>query len=84
LNIYSQIQKWNKWMVMAELFSLCVYLISILWLKSYFDLKFIISSDFFWKVLIITIVAWLPLQLTKWIKEMVWPPKYRQIQEGPL
>lgn len=84
LNISSQIQKWNRWMVIAELFSLFVYLISILWLKSYFDLKFIISSDFFWKVLIITIVAWLPLQLTKWIKEMIWPPKYRQIQEGPL
>lgn len=83
LNIYSQIQKWNKWMVLAEVFSLAAYSISILWLKNYFDLKFIVTYDFFLKVLIITFVAWLPLHLTKIIKEMVWPPKHKQIQEGP-
>ena len=82
LNIYSQIQRWKLLMVLAELFSLCAYFVSILWLKNYFDLKFIVTTDFFWKVLIITAVAWLPLHLVKSIKEMVWPPKSKQIQEG--
>jgi phospholipid-translocating ATPase len=82
LNIYSQIQRWKLLMVLAELFSLCAYFVSILWLKNYFDLKFIVTADFFWKVWIITAVAWLPLHLVKSIKEMVWPPKSKQIQEG--
>jgi phospholipid-translocating ATPase len=81
LNIYSQIQRWKVLMVLAELFSLVAYLVSIVWLKSYFDVKMIVTADFFWKVLIITFIAWLPLHLTKMIKETVWPPRSKQIQE---
>ncbi|OMJ71781.1 hypothetical protein SteCoe_29926 [Stentor coeruleus] len=80
LNIFSQIQNWKPPMVLAELFSLLIYLISIIFLKSYFDLKFIVRADFFWKVLIITAVSWLPLHMAKVIKEKIWPPKNRQIQ----
>jgi phospholipid-translocating ATPase len=68
-------------MVLAELLSLFVYVVSIVFLKGYFDLKFIVRADFFWKVLIITAVSWLPLHMTKVIKEKIWPPKNRQIQD---
>ncbi|OMJ93370.1 hypothetical protein SteCoe_3608 [Stentor coeruleus] len=81
LNIFSQIQTWNFFMVLAELLSLFVYVVSIVFLKGYFDLRFIVRADFFWKVLIITAVAWLPLHMTKVIKEKIWPPKNRQIQD---
>lgn len=81
LNIFSQIQNWKPPMVIAELFSLLIYLISIIFLKGYFDLKFIVRADFFWKVLIITAVSWLPLHMAKVIKEKIWPPKNRQIQD---
>lgn len=82
LNIYSQVQTWTWAMAGAELLSLTVYWISILLLKNYFNLSFIVRVDFFWKVLIITAVAWLPLHLIKYIKEKIWPPKSKQIQDN--
>ena len=69
-------------MAAAELFSLTIYWISILLLKNYFNMSFIIRADFFWKVLIITVIAWLPLHLVKAIKDIIWPPKSKQLQEN--
>ena len=82
LNIYSQVQTWTWPMVGAEMVSLTVYWISVLLLKNYFNMNFIIRADFFWKVLIITAVAWLPLHLIKFFKEKIWPPKSKQIQDN--
>jgi phospholipid-translocating ATPase len=83
LNVFSQIHTWTWLIVIAELSSLAVYWVCIILLKNYFNLRFIIRLDFFWKVLIITTISWLPVYLTKCIKERIWPPKSKQIQDNP-
>ena len=62
-----EIQKWHILMVLAELISVIIYLASLIILKTYFDITFIFTVDFLWKVLAITSVSTLPPAILKCI-----------------
>lgn len=80
LNVASQIEMWNIWIAFSEIISFALYAVCILLLKNYFNLQFIITLDFFWKVLLITAVSWCPLHLTKIIKNKICPPRSYRLQ----
>jgi phospholipid-translocating ATPase len=80
LNVASQIETWNIWIAGSEIISFILYAICILLLKNYFNLQFIVTVDFFWKVLMITAISWCPLHFTKIIKNKSCPSKSRQLK----
>ncbi|KAJ8962844.1 hypothetical protein NQ318_001244 [Aromia moschata] len=63
------IRTWHYLMVLAELFSLGLYGLSLIVLHDYFDSEFIRTKDFFWKVIVITLISCLPLYILKFLRK---------------
>lgn len=73
------IRTWHVLMILAELFSLAVYGISLILFHEYFDSEFIKTTDFFWKVLVITLISCLPLYILKILRKKFSPPSYSKL-----
>lgn len=73
------IRTWHHIMVIAEFLSLALYLLSLFVLKDNFDADFITTTDFLWKVLVITLVSCLPLYILKFLRKKFSPPSYTKL-----
>lgn len=68
-----EITTWHIYMVISEVVTLFFYVISIAFLPEYFDLDFVVSTRFAWKVAVIIAVSALPLYVIKLIRSRVAP-----------
>jgi phospholipid-translocating ATPase len=73
------IHTWHWTMVVAQLLSLAIYILSMFVLTDYFDLIFVTSPEFVWKTLVITLVSCLPLYILKFLKHRLAPPSYAKL-----
>ncbi|CEO98647.1 hypothetical protein PBRA_006761 [Plasmodiophora brassicae] len=73
LNVAFEIHKWTWTMVLCELVSLLLYLVSLTMLKDQIDIVFVMSSDFLWKVTVITCTATLPVSIAKYLQSKISP-----------
>ena len=80
INVAVEINTWNRYMVLSELITLLLYLCSMLYLNTSFDITFIATWDFLWKVTVVTLVSCLPLYLAKIIKAKLDPPSYSKLK----
>ncbi|KAH3760350.1 aminophospholipid-transporting P-type ATPase [Pelomyxa schiedti] len=67
LNIAFEIRTWNLLIVIGELLTLVVYIGSIFVLPNYFDIGFILTWSYWWKVMVVTAFTCLPVSLSKLI-----------------
>ncbi|KIK19433.1 hypothetical protein PISMIDRAFT_107630 [Pisolithus microcarpus 441] len=74
-----EITTWHTYMVIAEVVTLFLYVISIAFLPEYFDLEFVISTRFAWKVAVIVAVSALPLYVIKAIRSRIAPAAYSKL-----
>ncbi|PAV15674.1 aminophospholipid-transporting P-type ATPase [Pyrrhoderma noxium] len=68
-----EITTWHVYMVLSEIITLLIYAISIVFLPEYFDLGFVTTIRFAWKVGLIVAVSAFPLYLYKLIRSRVRP-----------
>ncbi|XP_040841083.1 probable phospholipid-transporting ATPase IIB isoform X1 [Ochotona curzoniae] len=73
------VRTWHWLMVVAELLSLGCYVASLAFLNEYFDLAFISTATFLWKVSAITVVSCLPLYILKYLRRKLSPPRYSKL-----
>ncbi|XP_060987095.1 probable phospholipid-transporting ATPase IIB isoform X4 [Dama dama] len=73
------VRTWHWLMVVAELLSLGCYVASLAFLNEYFDVAFITTVTFVWKVSAITVVSCLPLYVLKYLKRKLSPPSYSKL-----
>ncbi|XP_057555052.1 probable phospholipid-transporting ATPase IIB isoform X4 [Hippopotamus amphibius kiboko] len=73
------VRTWHWLMVVAELLSLSCYVASLAFLNEYFDVAFITTVTFVWKVSAITGVSCLPLYVLKYVKRKLSPPSYSKL-----
>ncbi|XP_058801289.1 probable phospholipid-transporting ATPase IIB isoform X2 [Phymastichus coffea] len=73
------IRTWHHLMVIAEVFSLALYMLSLVVLKDYFDADFIKTPDFLWKVVVITLISCMPLYILKLLRKKFSPPSYTKL-----
>ncbi|KAM9416345.1 putative phospholipid-transporting ATPase IIB [Salvelinus alpinus] len=66
-------------MVLAEFLSLGCYIASLAFLNEYFDLAFITTPAFLWKLSVIPVVSCLPLYIIKYLKRKFSPPSYSNL-----
>ncbi|EZG55255.1 putative phospholipid-transporting ATPase, partial [Gregarina niphandrodes] len=65
LNVATEVLTWHRAMVVAELASVALYLLSLVCLPEYFDLTFVFTTTFWYKVSAITVLSWLPVHCYK-------------------
>nr|XP_039267375.1 probable phospholipid-transporting ATPase IIB [Styela clava] len=75
------IRTWHWVMVISEIGSLTIYIISLIILKDYFDPEFLTTTAFLWKVAVITAVSCVPLFLLKYIRKKFSPPSYSKLND---
>ncbi|KAF8438445.1 hypothetical protein L210DRAFT_2265922 [Boletus edulis BED1] len=68
-----EITTWHTYMVISEVVTLFFYVISIAFLPEYFDLEFVVSTRFAWKVAVIVAISALPLYVIKLIRSRISP-----------
>jgi len=68
-----EITIWHVYMIISEVLTLCLYAFSMIFLPEYFDLSFVVSVQFGWKVAVIIAVSALPLWIIKLIKSRIAP-----------
>ncbi|XP_039593639.1 probable phospholipid-transporting ATPase IIB isoform X2 [Polypterus senegalus] len=73
------IRTWHWLMVVGEFLSLGCYVASLAFLNEYFDVIFITTLTFLWKVSAITVVSCLPLYILKYLKRKFSPPSYSKL-----
>ncbi|XP_061026355.1 probable phospholipid-transporting ATPase IIB isoform X1 [Eubalaena glacialis] len=73
------VRTWHWLMAVAELLSLGCYVASLAFLNKYFDVAFITTVTFVWKVSAITVVSCLPLYVLKYLKRKLSPPSYSKL-----
>jgi len=69
----------NPWIIIANILSIFVYVASMFALPSYFDIPFVVSIGFVWRVLVIIVVSLLPVYVVKLIINKINPPSYTKL-----
>ncbi|KAJ3389301.1 putative aminophospholipid-translocase [Lobulomyces angularis] len=75
-----EIQTWHAYMIYSEIITVLLYLFSMTILKTDFDLSFILTWPFIWKVTVITAVSSMPLYIIKMVKFKFSPPSYTKLE----
>jgi len=83
LNVASEVHHWHEFMIMAEVLSLYLYAYAMLILRSYFDVSFIFSYEFLWKLVAIVAVSWMPVHIVKIVRKCVKPPTAAKLLDDP-
>lgn len=78
LNIYSTIRTWHKIITISIIVSAITYFISLFFLKNLFLLSSLSLFDFL-HILIISLSAWLPVQIFKLIKKKIRPSQIDKV-----
>eukprot|EP01130_Rhizamoeba_saxonica_P001854 TRINITY_DN11681_c0_g1_i1.p1 TRINITY_DN11681_c0_g1~~TRINITY_DN11681_c0_g1_i1.p1 ORF type:complete len:1068 (-),score=186.53 TRINITY_DN11681_c0_g1_i1:43-3246(-) len=78
-NVAFEIHKWHVLVVISEVVTLGLYFVSMVILKSYFDLSFILTTNFVWKTSLIVAMGCLPVLIWKIIKSKYYPPAYAKL-----
>lgn len=71
---------WHPVMIFCLLGTALVYAASVPFLGDYFDLKFVITLDWVWRVVAVTAVSIIPIWAAKLIKQSWSPPSYRKVR----
>ncbi|BGP19964.1 Putative aminophospholipid-translocase [Rhodosporidiobolus nylandii] len=76
-----EITTWHMLMVVSEVFTLGLYVVSIAFLPEYFDLSFVLSPPFAWKVALIVAISAAPLWIIKKVKAKFAPTQYAKLRD---
>ena len=79
LMVALEINTWHYIMVLCEIGSIFIYVLSVRFLETEFDRPFMTSISFFSKVMAITIFSFLPLYLIKVVRHFLSPPSYAKL-----
>jgi len=74
-----EVHRWKKFIIYAQLFTIIFYIGSMFYLKTDFDVNFIVTIDFLWKVLAITSVSYIPLFVVKTLRKCIHPSTYSRV-----
>ena len=82
LNVYLEISTYHWFMWVAFGSTCVVYLLTILILNYYLDIYFIFKANIFWKIPILSIVAWAPFFIFTRIKKRFFPETIEKLNQA--
>ena len=78
--VAAEVTTWHPIMIFSIVGTAAFYFGSIPFLGGYFDLKYVISVAFLWRVLAISAVSLIPPYAMKLLRRKIRPPSYRKVQ----
>ena len=81
LNIYTEINKIHWFMIFSLLGTCAVYTLTLAFLNNYLDIYFVIKKDIFWKIIVISVIAWIPFFSANKIKKYCFPQEYDKVND---
>lgn len=75
-----EINTWNKTMMLSEIITFLIYVVSVPWLGDYFNLKYVASVSFLWQVVVILAVSITPIWFLRTLYRRLNPPNYAKVQ----
>ena len=82
LNVYLEINTYHWFMWVAFSLTCVVYLLTIYILKYYLDIYYIFSLNVFWKIPILSFVAWAPFFIVAKIKKRCFPETVEKLNQA--
>jgi len=76
LMVALEVHTWHRMMIYAEIFTVVMYFASMVILRTYFDISFLATWAFVWKVVVITLVSCVPVSIGKFLHRKFAPPAY--------
>lgn len=70
----------HLYMLLSEVITLAVYIISMWFLPEYFNMSFVLSARFIWKTALIVAVSSFPLYLITSVKHRLAPASYAKLR----
>ncbi|KAL2878133.1 putative aminophospholipid-translocase [Colletotrichum sp. CLE4] len=80
LMVAIEITRWHPAMIISIVGTFVIFVGSVPFLGGYFDLQFIITLGFIWRVLAIAAISLIPPYAVKLIRRTMKPPSYRKVQ----
>ncbi|KXH39014.1 phospholipid-translocating P-type ATPase [Colletotrichum salicis] len=80
LMVAIEITTWHPAMIISIVGTFVIFVGSVPFLGGYFDLQFIITLGFIWRVLAIAAISLIPPYAVKLIRRTMKPPSYRKVQ----
>ncbi|KAL2007361.1 hypothetical protein VTN00DRAFT_8799 [Thermoascus crustaceus] len=71
---------WHPIMIFCIIGTALVYAVSVPFLGDYFDLQYIITVDWVWRVVVVSAVSLVPVWIGKVVKGAWSPPSYRKVR----
>jgi phospholipid-translocating ATPase len=82
LMVALHVHRWHWLMILAELSSIIVYVVSVRLLPDEFDLNFVHSWSFVGKVVAMTLASFLPMLVYQLVRRCVAPPSYAKLESS--
>jgi len=73
------IRTMHRLMILAEVVSFLTYVLSLFIFHGFFDINFILTWKFLWKVTLITTCSCLPICIFKYVGRCIAPPNYSKL-----
>ena len=80
--VAAEVTTWHWVMIVTIVGTLAAYIVSIPFLGGYFDLEWLWSVHFLWRVVVCAVTALAPVWLGRCIQGRVKMPSYRKVQQG--
>lgn len=84
LNVYTEIQKFHKVMIISLLGTGITYALTLWLFPEILDVYFIFTPDIIWRIAVIAVTCWLPFYLISLIKKWFFPEEYEKLNSASL
>lgn len=75
-----EITTWHPVMILSLIGTAFIYFASIPFLGRYFDLRYVVTLAFIWRVVAVSAIALIPPYIVKIVRRTLKPPSYRKVQ----
>ena len=79
LMVAFEIKRWHRYMIYAEVVTMLIYVLSMLVLRTDFDMDFILTWRFVWKTAVIILVSAFPLYVIRRVRRYYAPAIYQKL-----
>ena len=82
LNVYMEINKCHRFMLVALISTCLIYTLSLLIFPNVLDIYYIFHLDTFWRIILISLIAWAPFYIINRLKKYFFPQEIEKLKSN--